>query len=65
MAGTGPGGMIGGEAANRILMEVMQDGIIADPNDTPEERTYRDTIEAFRAEMAVTGGIIDAPHELP
>ena len=54
--------MIGGEAASRILEEVMK-GVFVSSSDTPEQRTYREQIKIEIEEIEAKGGIVDMPKE--
>ena len=54
--------MIGGEAANRILLEVER-GIVRSDKDTDDERDYREQLVRSIARIRRDGGATQLPKE--
>ena len=54
--------MIGGEAAGRILKEVLR-GVMVSDADTPEEREYRERIKMSVDSTRAAGDAIDLQKE--
>ena len=54
--------MIGGEAASRILLEVMN-GVLISDRDTLEEAAYRVQVKIEADEIQAAGGTVELPKE--
>jgi hypothetical protein len=54
--------MIGGEAASRILAEVMR-GVYESDADSAEERKYRQQIKKEVVEIEQQGGVVEMPRD--
>ena len=56
--------MISGDAATRILLEVLR-GVSISETDTPEERDYRVEVKSEVDEIHAKGGVVAIPKEWP
>jgi len=54
--------MVSGEAASRILLEVMS-GVLVSTKDSPEEAEYRKQVKVEVDEIHAKGGTVQLPRE--